>query len=296
MLPLTRSGTAISLVLDLFLAGMVAHGIVHVERQLAARSNFVRSILASSTELAMVALLLQKETVAPLTTFLVGLVYAKLFVVGGLCLLLCGLNSAPDRDRCTSEWLLALCGAIVFAARSSAEGQSQPAASTALLLLLIHVGFVYYAAESDSSDLSAEQSRQGPLLFVLIVLRTAAIGLGYRILEQLETLPGSLLPNETIVYLVFLPLLTIAMDQSSTIKRRVTGRRVEQWSDIIQTVSFTYFFVRPLATLVRSEFDPTGGRKPLALCLIVASAWMKISKVPLYAKGLADVEHRILQA
>jgi Ca2+/H+ antiporter len=122
MLPLTRSGTAISLVLDLFLAGMVAHGIVHVERQLAARSNFVRSILASSTELAMVALLLQKETVAPLTTFLVGLVYAKLFVVGGLCLLLCGLNSAPDRDRCTSEWLLALCGAIVFAARSSAEG------------------------------------------------------------------------------------------------------------------------------------------------------------------------------
>lgn len=139
---------------------------------------------------------------------------------------------------------------------------------------------MYYAAESDSSDLSAEQSRQGPLLFVLIVLRTAAIGLGYRILEQLETLPGSLLPNETIVYLVFLPLLTIAMDQSSTIKRRVTGRRVEQWSDIIQTVSFTYFFVRPLATLVRSEIDPTGGRKPLALCLIVASAWMKISKVP----------------
>lgn len=115
---------------------------------------------------------------------------------------------------------------------------------------------------------------------MLIVFRIAAFGLGYRILEQLETLPGSLLPNETIVYLVFLPLLTIAMDQSSTIKRGVTGHRVEQWSDIIQTVSFTYFFVRPLATLVRSEIDPTGGRKPLALCLIVASAWMKISKVP----------------
>lgn len=152
--------------------------------------------------------------------------------------------------------------------------------------MLIHVPIVYFFTDTDRSAGQQKWSEQWTLHFMLVVLRTTAIALGYQLLEHLRDLADTSLTHETFVHMVYLPLITIAVDQSTNIWLAVE-EEVEPWTNVIQTTMFTYFFVRPLAALVRSGIDPAGGHKTLAFCLIVAAACSSIPRVP--SKSLTTV-------
>lgn len=165
------------------------------------------------------------------------------------------------------------------------------------LLLVLHLGFTYSfnkwrhdeiegkeakedRNEADSSWLSESRCNWMMLLIFLVGLRAVAVVLVRDLSKHLHDEGFTPTTNATLINRILLPLLVAALDQSTNIALVFAERIGESWTNIIQSTLTTYFFTRPLAALAGHNMDPTRGRLPFGLCLLVMSIWLSLSAVP----------------
>lgn len=131
-LQLERADPYTPIALDTIMFAVMAYGIFRVASHLKHRSGSLLGkgslMMTSSTELAIVTLLLQHEDAARAGKFLTGMIYGKLFVMGALCLLLRDIfpgnlpSAQLHQSRSTSAWMLALSSGLIFATATGAQG------------------------------------------------------------------------------------------------------------------------------------------------------------------------------
>jgi hypothetical protein len=260
------------------------------------------------SEFELTRLMLTDNATSAANTFLVGCVYVKPLVAGALCLALHGLHTGGSGMQRQATDLLDVSkvflrsgplmvlstyglGLESLPMLTAAAGDSPWLSRGVPVLLLLSIGFTCYfwywhtdkyRTIASKKYNTCNDSEWVVLLVCLVALKVGAARLVHSVWNQMQAIAWSAGQDSTweasgaVVQFAVLPLAVTAVDHLADISAAYRGDIDWPWASLCQSTLQTFFFIRPLFTLVGHNLDPRSGRIGIALCFLGIALWLSL--------------------
>ena len=127
------------------------------------------------------------------------------------------------------------------------------------------------------------------LLVSLVALKIVAAHLVYNLWKQMRDAAWMadqpIFASRSFVQFAILPLAVTTVDHLADVSLAYRGDMYWPWASLCQSTLQTFFFIRPLFTLVGHDLNPQSGRIGIALCFLSIALWLSLPAHSRFLKG-----------